>query len=66
MISVTKLNDRDIIINCDLIETIEATPDTTITTTTGRKIIVVDSVDELLYKVVQYKARINKIKVDQY
>ena len=64
MITVTKLNDRDIIVNCDLIELIETTPDTTITTTTGRKIIVLDTVDELLAKVVAYKGRINKVKVD--
>ena len=62
MITVTKINDRDIVVNCDLIELIETTPDTTITTTTGRKIIVLDTVDEVLNKVVAYKARINKVK----
>jgi len=64
MITVTKINDRDIVVNCDLIELIESTPDTTLTTTTGRKIIVLDTVDEVLNKVVAYKGRINKIKVD--
>jgi flagellar protein FlbD len=64
MISVTKFNDRDIIVNCDLIELIESTPDTTLTTTTGRKIIVLDTVDEILQKVVAYKGRINKTKTE--
>ena len=64
MITVTKINDRDIVVNCDLIELIETTPDTTLTTTTGRKIIVLESVDEVLNKVVAYKARINKVKAD--
>jgi flagellar protein FlbD len=64
MITVTKINDRDIVVNCDLIELIESTPDTTLTTTTGRKIIVLDTVDEILQKVVAYKGRINKTKTE--
>jgi len=62
MITVTKINDRDIVVNCDLIELIESTPDTTLTTTTGRKIIVLDTVDEILEKVVAYKGRISRVK----
>ena len=61
MITVTKINDRDIIVNCDLIEVIETTHDTTLTTTTGKKIIVLDTVEEILQKVVEYKGRINKV-----
>ena len=61
MIKVTKINDRDIIVNCDLIELIESTPDTTLTTTTGKKILVRDTVDEVLNKVVAYKGRVNKV-----
>ena len=64
MITVTKINDRDIVVNCDLIELIESTPDTTLTTTTGRKIIVLNTVEEILSKVVAYKGRINKVKVE--
>jgi flagellar protein FlbD len=64
MITVTKINDRDIVVNCDLIEMIESTPDTTLTTTTGRKIIVLNTVDDILQKVTEYKGRINKIKID--
>ena len=62
MITVTKLNDRDIVVNCDLIELIETTPDTTLTTTTGRKILVLESVDEVLEKIVAYKRRTSKVK----
>lgn len=43
MIDVTKLNGSNITINSDLIETIEETPDTLITLTTGKKIIVKES-----------------------
>ena len=64
MITVTKINDRDIVVNCDLIELIESTPDTTLTMTTGKKIIVLNTVDEVLDKVVAYKGRINKVKAE--
>ena len=43
MIDVTKMNGMNIKINSDLIETVEDTPDTVITLTTGRKIIVKES-----------------------
>ena len=61
MITLTKLNDRDIIVNCDTIELIAETPDTTITTTTGRKIIVLDTVDEIIDKVIAFKNRTTKV-----
>jgi len=60
MISVTRLNDKEHIINCDLIESIEANPDTTITMTTGKKIIAKESVDEVIDKVITYKRKIYK------
>ena len=43
MIDVTKMNGVSITINADLIEIIEETPDTVITLTTGKKIIVKES-----------------------
>ena len=43
MIDVTKMNGMNITINSDLIGTVEDTPDTVITLTTGRKIIVKES-----------------------
>ena len=61
MITLTKLNDRDIVVNCDTIELIETTPDTTITTTTGRKIIVLDTVDEVIDKVIAFKNRTSRV-----
>ena len=58
MIAITKLNDQEMIINCDLIELIESTPDTTITMTTGRKVIVKENVDKVLEKIVAYKRQL--------
>ncbi|MCR5655600.1 MAG: flagellar FlbD family protein [Lachnospiraceae bacterium] len=43
MIEVTRLNETKVLINPDLIEFVEETPDTVISFTTGRKIIVKES-----------------------
>ncbi|MDR3091295.1 MAG: flagellar FlbD family protein [Clostridiales bacterium] len=55
MVYITKLNDVKIIINSDLIESIEATPDTTITMTTGKKFIAKETSDEIIDKIVAFK-----------
>ena len=47
MIEVTKLNGLKTLVNPDLIETVESNPDTTISFTTGRKIIVKESRQEV-------------------
>ncbi len=58
MITVTKLNDKAVFINSDYIECMESTPDTTITMTTGRKIIVKESVDDIIDAIINYKKSI--------
>ncbi|HOC91673.1 MAG TPA: flagellar FlbD family protein [bacterium] len=58
MIELIKLNDQAIVLNSDLIEYIEATPDTMITMTTGRKLVVKDKVDEVVRKVIEYRRSI--------
>ncbi|MFV0392970.1 MAG: flagellar FlbD family protein [Coprobacillaceae bacterium] len=58
MISISKLNGKQIVLNCELIETIEALPDTTITMTNGRKFITTDSVDDVIDKIIKYKNKI--------
>ena len=60
MIELKKLNDQAFIVNSDLIEFIEKTPDTVITLTTGRKIVVKESVDEVLKRVIKYRRFINE------
>ena len=54
MIQLTKINHGQIIINSSLIETIEETPDTVITTTTGNKILVSESANEVIQKIIDY------------
>ncbi|MCX7779276.1 MAG: flagellar FlbD family protein [Negativicutes bacterium] len=62
MIRVTrfKAQDHEMIINADLIETIEETPDTVITLTTGKKLIVEETADEIVRRVVEYKRALNR------
>lgn len=60
MIEVTKMSNVKITINDDLIETIEETPDTVITFTTGKKIIVKESRQEIVNLVKLYKKELYK------
>lgn len=65
MISITKLNKKELIINCDLIESIEANPDTTITMTNGHVFIVLETVDEVLENVIEFKNQIFSFRIDR-
>ena len=58
MIEVTKINDVKILVNQDLIEIVEETPDTVISLTTGKKIIVKESRQEIKNLVELYKRAI--------
>lgn len=62
MIRLTRLNKSAFILNCDLIETVESTPDTVISTTSGKKYVVAETIDEVVDKVVQYKGKIFEVK----
>ena len=55
MIVVKKVNQQEIIVNCELIQTIEFTPDAVMSLTTGEKIIVDENRDDLLRKIIEYK-----------
>lgn len=48
MIRLTKLNGEQFALNCDLIETVEEKPDTTIRLTTSRYLIVRESMDQVI------------------
>ncbi len=54
MIRVTRINDAELIINADLIEFVEAIPDTMITLTTGKKIMVREAVDDTIERVAEF------------
>ena len=58
MIKLTKINGQEFFINSDLMEFIESTPDTIITLTTGKKIIVKETADEVIEKIIEFKSRV--------
>jgi len=55
MIRVTRLNGAELIINGELIQEVESTPDTVITLTNGKKMMVTESVEDIIRAVVEYK-----------
>ncbi len=58
MIHLTRLNGSKVVINADLIEFIEELPDTIVTLSTGQKIMVHESVEEIIGRVKEYKRSI--------
>lgn len=58
MIKLKRLDGGEVVINVDLIEIIEAKPDTIVTLTTGQKFVVADTPDEIIQKTVKYKKTI--------
>lgn len=58
MIEVTRLNGSIFFINPDLILSMEATPDTVITLTTGEKLVVKDTPEQIIDRFVNFKRRI--------
>lgn len=58
MIRVTRMNGMELVINGELIEFVEATPDTVLTLTTGKKLVLKDSVQEVVDKVIAYRRAI--------
>jgi len=65
MIKVTLLDGKNIFVNAELIETIQETPDTIITLTNGKKMIVLDDPQDLLQKIIAYKRTIFGIANDE-
>ena len=57
MLEPTRLNNEKIVVNADLIEFVERTPDTLVTTTTGKKLMVKETIDEVVEKVIAYHHR---------
>jgi flagellar protein FlbD len=55
MIPLTRLNQTPFFLNIDLIEQIEATPDTVITLTTGSKLIVSEPAPGLVERINQFR-----------
>jgi flagellar protein FlbD len=55
MIKITRLNHTPLILNSDLIEHIEMTPDTVIALTSGQKYMVLETTEEIIERVVSFR-----------
>jgi len=55
MIKLTRLGGEQFVLNADLIRYVEARPDTFITLTSGERVVVVESMDEVLRRAVAYQ-----------
>lgn len=62
MIVVTRLDGRQYWINPHQIESIELNPDVTLLMLSGKKVVVKDSVEEILNRIVEYRRRIGGFK----
>jgi len=58
MIHLTRLNHTPMVLNCDLIEHVDTTPDTVISLTTGQKLMVLESAEEIIERVVRFRRSI--------
>jgi flagellar protein FlbD len=55
MIRLTRMNHTPVVLNSDLIEHMESTPDTVITMATGQKVVVLEPADEVVRRVMQFR-----------
>jgi len=58
MIELTRLNGRAMVVNSDLIKTLEASPDTMLTLINGEKVIVREEIAEVMERILVYRARL--------
>jgi len=58
MIILHRLNGQEISINAELIEAVEAAPDTVVTLVTGNRYVVKDSVEDVIARIVEFKQKI--------
>ena len=60
MISLTRINRHPIVINSDLIEHIESTPDTVVSLTNGEKFLVLEAPREIIQRVIDFRRAIQQ------
>ena len=58
MITLTHMNGKVFVLNAEVIETVEETPDTVITLINGKKLVVKENVEEIVNRVIEYKRKI--------
>jgi flagellar protein FlbD len=61
MISVTRLNNQKFVLNADLIRTIEMNPDTVITLVSGEHLVVLETSEEIIRRVIEYERHLRRL-----
>ena len=64
MIRLTRINRIPLVVNSDLIEHIEMTPDTVVSLTTGQKFMVLESADEVIDRIVRFRREVSNRELD--
>ena len=62
MIRLTRINHKPVVLNADLIEHIEITPDTVISLTTGQKMVVLETAEEVVQRVIEFRRLISGLQ----
>ena len=55
MIHLTRLNNKPLVVNSDLIKFVEQSPDTLVTLITGEKIVVLERAQEVLSRIIEFR-----------
>ena len=63
MITVTRLNNKAMVLNAELIKTVESTPDTLITLINGDRILVTESLEEVVQRAIEYGRQLRTFAV---
>ena len=64
MIKVTRLNDSVLVINVEMIQSVQATPDTVITFTNHDRLMVKEPVEEISQRIAEYQRSVNALLGD--
>jgi flagellar protein FlbD len=59
VIALTRLNGQPVMLNCDLIESVETNAETIVTLTTGNVVVVREPMEEIERRVVTFKRKIH-------
>lgn len=59
MIPLTRINGKQLFLNSDLIEHLEVTPDTVVSLTNGQKFVVLETAEEVVRRVVEFRRNIS-------
>ena len=63
MIKLTRLNQKELMVNAEMIEFVEAIPDTIVTLASGKKLMVAESVDAVVERIVEYRRSCNQVLI---